>query len=261
MIRALTTAATGLDAQAANIERISNDLANVNTDAYKRSRNEFQDLMYETVKEAGASLGASSQSPVGIQTGMGVKVGAAHKIFEQGPARMTYHPYDLMIEGPGFFPVQVPNSGEIAYTRRGSFHVDAQGRVQLASGAMLIPQITVPTNAEKFGVSPSGEVKITTPTGAETVIGQLQLINFPNEQGLSAMGNSLYKATAGSGAPIQGIPGENGMGVLQQGSLEGSNVNVANSMVDMIATQRAYEMNTKVMGVADQMLGATANIK
>lgn len=261
MIRALTTAATGLDAQAANIERISNDLANVNTDAYKRSRNEFQDLMYETVKEAGGSLGASSQSPVGIQTGMGVKVGAAHKIFEQGPARMTYHPYDLMIEGPGFFPVQMPNGSEIAYTRRGSFHIDSQGRVQLANGAQLIPQITVPTNAEKFSVSPSGEVKVTTPAGAETVIGQLQLINFPNEQGLSAMGNSLYKPTAGSGAPIQGIPGENGMGIVQQGSLEGSNVNVANSMVDMIATQRAYEMNTKVMGVADQMLSATANIK
>src|SRR6185436_18124538 len=119
MIRALTTAATGLEAQQANIERISNDLANVNTDAYKRSRNEFQDLMYETIKEPGGSLGAGTQSPVGVQVGMGVKVGAAHKNFEQGPARMTYHPYDLMIEGKGFLPVQMQN-GEIAYTRNGS---------------------------------------------------------------------------------------------------------------------------------------------
>src|SRR3954468_15413855 len=136
MIQALTTSATGLEAQQANIERISNDLANVNTDGYKRSRNEFQDLMYETVKEAGGSLGANSQSPVGIQTGMGVKVGAAHKIFEQGPARMTYHPYDLMIEGTGFFPVQMPN-GEVAYTRTGAFHTDNQGKVGLTNGAKL----------------------------------------------------------------------------------------------------------------------------
>ena len=128
MIRALTTAATGLEAQQANIERISNDLANVNTDGYKRSRNEFQDLMYETIKEPGAQLGAGSQSPVGIQTGMGVKVGAAHKIFEQGPAKMTYHPYDIMIEGKGFFPVQQPN-GEQAYTRSGAFQMDKDGNL------------------------------------------------------------------------------------------------------------------------------------
>src|SRR6188472_278900 len=146
MIRALSTAATGLEAQAANIERISNDLANVNTDAYKRSRNEFQDLMYETVKEAGGQTGANSQSPVGIQTGMGVKVGAAHKIFEQGPARMTYHPYDVMIEGKGFFPLQMPN-GEVAYTRNGSFHMDNTGKIVLSNGAQLIPQFQIPPNS------------------------------------------------------------------------------------------------------------------
>src|SRR3954468_9964644 len=145
MIRALTTAATGLEAQQANIERISNDMANVNTDGYKRSVNEFQDLMYETVKEPGAQLGSGSQSPVGIQTGMGVKVGANHKIFEQGPTRMTYHPTDIMIEGRGFFPVQLPN-GEIAYTRSGAFKTDAQGRMMLSNGAQLIPQITIPSN-------------------------------------------------------------------------------------------------------------------
>jgi flagellar basal-body rod protein FlgG len=260
MIRSLTTAATGLEAQQANIERISNDLANVNTDAYKRSRNEFQDLMYETVKEPGGSLGAGSQSPVGVQIGMGVKVGAAHKIFEPGPARMTYHPYDFMIDGKGFFQVQLPN-GETGYTRAGAFKLDSQGRLTLSSGAQLIPQITIPANSLNVTVSQAGEVKAVMPGNEETVIGQIQLVNFQNEEGLVAQGNSIYKPSLASGAPIQALPGENGMGFLQQGALEGSNVNVANSMVDMISTQRGYEMGTKVMGVVDQMWGATANIK
>lgn len=260
MIRTLTTAATALEAQQANIERISNDLANVNTDGYKRSVTEFQDLMYETQKEAGGSLGANSQSPVGIQTGMGVKVGASHKIFEQGPTRMTYHPYDLMIEGKGFFPVQLPN-GEVGYTRTGAFHIDAQGRLQLANGAQLIPNITIPSESLNITVSPGGEVKALMPNAGEVVLAQLQMITFQNEQGLNAQGEGIYKATLGSGPPSQSLPGENGTGLIQQGALEGSNVNVANSMVDMITTQRAYEMGTKVMGVADQMWGATANIK
>jgi flagellar basal-body rod protein FlgG len=260
MIRALTTAATGLEAQQANIERISNDMANVNTDGYKRSVNEFQDLMYETVKEPGGQLGAGSQSPVGIQTGMGVKVGANHKIFEQGPTRMTYHQNDFMIEGRGFFPVQLPN-GEVGYTRNGAFKVDAQSRLVLSNGAQLIPQVTIPANILNMTVTPQGEIKVQLPNNGEAVIGQIQLITFPNEQGLAAAGDGMYRVTQGSGAPAQGIPGENGLGTIQQGALEGSNVNVANSMVEMISTQRAYEMGTKVMGVADQMWGATANIK
>ena len=259
-MKALSTAATGLEAQQANIERISNDIANVNTDGYKRSRNEFQDLMYETIKEPGGSLGAGTQSPVGIQRGLGVKVGATHKIFEQGPARMTYHPYDFMIEGTGFFPVQMLN-GEIGYTRTGSFHIDAQGRIQQTNGAQLIPAITIPTNALNVTVSQGGEVKAQLPGQGEAILGQLQLMRFPNEQGLLALGDGIYKPTLASGAPQQTLPGENGMGTIQQGALEGSNVNVANSMVEMITTQRGYEMGTKVMGVVDQMLGATANIK
>lgn len=260
MIRALSAAATGLEAQSANIERISNDLANVNTDAYKRGRIEFKDLMYETIKEPGAQLGAASQSPVGVQQGMGVKVGANHKIFEQGPARMTYNQLDLMIEGPGFFPVQMPN-GEVGYTRTGAFHRDAQGKVVLTNGAKLLPEVTVPTNAVGLSISPQGEVKAALPQNQEAVIGQVQLVTFINEEGLSAAGDGIYKATQGSGAPLQGVPGENGLGIVTQGALEGSNVNVANSMVELISTQRAYEMNTKVMSVADQMMGATTNIK
>ena len=260
MIRALTTAATGLEAQQANIERISNDLANVNTDGYKRSRSEFQDLMYETIKEPGQQLGAGSQTPVGIQTGLGVRVGAAHKIFEQGPARMTYHDYDLMIEGDGFFPVETPK-GDIAYTRTGSFHRDSTGRLVTGEGGQFIPHIVIPTNAVNFIVSNSGEMKAILPGQGEVILGQVQLVRFPNEEGLNALGNSLYAPTLASGTPQQGIPGEDGFGTLQQGALEGSNVNVANSMVDMITTQRAYEMQTKVMGVADKMWEATANIK
>lgn len=260
MIKALTTAATGLEAQQANIDRISNDLANVNTDAYKRSRTEFQDLMYETTKEPGAQLGASSQTPVGIQTGMGVKVGASHKLFEQGPAKNTGNPLDLFIEGNGFLPVQMPN-GEVAYSRYGAFHKDKEGVLSLSGGLKLIPEIVIPDNAVDVRVSPSGEVGVTTPDGNLAVVGQIQLVTFINPEGLNSRGAHLYKPSLASGQPMQGIPGENGRGSLMQGALEGSNVNVANSMVDMIATQRAYEMGTKVMGVADQMLGATANIK
>jgi flagellar basal-body rod protein FlgG len=260
VIRALSTAATGLEAQQANIERISNDLSNVNTDAYKRSRTEFQDLMYETQKEAGGALGANTQTPVGIQNGLGVRVGATYKIFEQGPARPTYHDYDVMIEGKGFFPMQMPN-GEIAYTRNGNFHPDAQGRIMNSNGAQLVPPMTVPVTAIKLAIAPNGQVSVQMQNGSEAILGQVQLVTFPNEQGLTAMGNSLYRPSPGSGAPIQGLPGENGIGSLQQGMLEGSNVDVAKSMVDMITTQRAYEMGTKVMGVADQMWSATANIK
>lgn len=260
MIRALTTSATGLEAQQAQIQRIANDMANVNTDGYKRGKVEFQDLMYETVREPGAQLGAASNSPVGVQTGLGVKVGAAHKIFEQGSARPTARPMDMMINGKGFFSVQLPN-GEVAYTRLGAFRVDGQGRVMTSTGALLIPQMTVPANSSGFRVAENGEVQVASAENELITIGNIQLVNFANDEGLMALGNSLYKATAGSGQPTQGIPGENGLGTLEQNVLEGSNVNVANSMVDMIQTQRAYEMNTKVMGVADQMLNATVNIK
>jgi flagellar basal-body rod protein FlgG len=261
MIQALTTAATGLEAQQANIERISNDLANVNTDGYKRSNNEFQDLMYKTMKEPGGQLGTNSQTPVGIQVGLGVKVGTIHKNFEQGPQRVTNNPFDIMIEGNGFFPVSMPNSGEVVYSRAGNFHVDSTGKLQLSSGAAMIPQITIPSNALNVLISPNGEVKAQLPNAGETVLGQLQLVGFQNEQGLTAIGGGLYRANTATGAPIQSIPGENGFGTLQQFSLEGSNVNVANSMVDMISTQRAYEMGTKTMGVADKMWESTINIK
>lgn len=260
MIQTLHTAATALEAQSANIERISNDLANVNTDGYKRGRTEFNELMYRTDKEPGAQVGTSSQSPVGIQTGLGVKVGASHKIFEQGPAKQTGNPLDMLIEGRGFIPVQKAN-GEVAYTRAAAFHRDAQGRMMLANGSQLVPNVVLPANAISIGISPNGEIKAQLPNADEAVLGQIQLATFVNEQGLAAQGDGLYRPTQASGAPIQGIPGEDGLGSIAQGMLEASNVNVATSMVEMIQTQRAYEMGTKLMGIADQMLNATVNIK
>jgi len=260
MIKTLSTAATGIEAQQARIQQISNDIANANTDSYKRSRTEFADLMYETIKEPGAKTGEGSRSPVGIQRGMGVKVNGTHKIFEQGQAKITGKPYDFMVEGSGFFPVQLPN-GEIGFTRNGAFHLDAEGRLNRTGGARLIPEIVIPANAVEFRLTPKGEAIAVMENRDEVQLGQIQLVNFQNPEGLHAMGNSLYKPTPASGDAIQGVPGENGMGVLGQGSLEASNVNIANSMVDMIATQRAYEMNTKVMSVADQMMGAIVNVK
>lgn len=259
MLRALNTSSTGMEAQQANIDRIANDLANVNTDGYKRDTTEFHDLMYETIKEPGARQGASTVSPVGIQKGMGVKVGATHKIFEQGTAKVTNAPYDLMIEGKGFMQVKLPATGETVYTRAGNFKLDSQGRVSLSNGALLEPALSIPPEANSVVISPTGEVKAYTNEG-ESVIGQLEIVNFVNPQGLMSIGNNFYKPTVGSGAPKSGIPGEAGAGTILQGALETSNVNVANSMIEMIGAQRAYEMNTKVMGVADKMLEATTNI-
>jgi flagellar basal-body rod protein FlgG len=260
MIRALSTAASGLDAQQTKISNIANDLANVNTDGYKRGVTEFHDLMYQTVKHPGEQLGAQSRSPVGIQLGTGVRVGASHKIFEPGPPKITNHPFDLMIQGDGFFPVQTPR-GDLVYARSGAFRLDAEGTMQLANGSRLVPQINVPAAAQSIQVNRQGLVSATMSTGEDVVLGQIQLANVQNPQGLISLGDGLYQVSPASGAAFQAPPGENGLGSLMQGALEGSNVNIAASMVDMISSQRAYELGTKAMGVADQMLQATVNIK
>ncbi len=259
MLKALTTSATGLEAQQANIDRIANDLANVNTDGYKKGVTEFHDLMYENIKDPGARQGATTVSPVGVQKGMGVKVGASHKNFEQGATKITNNPYDVMIEGKGFLQIKLPESGEIVYTRTGNFKLDNSGRLSLSNGAVLEPQIVVPNEVQTIQIKPNGEVHAITNEG-DNVIGQFQVVNFTNAQGLSAIGNNFYKRSPASGEAIQLVPGEGGTGNIMQGALEASNVNVANSMIDMIGAQRAYEMNTRVMSVADKMLEATSNI-
>lgn len=260
MIQALSTAATGLEAQQAKMSDIANDLANVNTDGYKRTETRFSDLMYKTIQEPGGALGDTSRTPVGIQTGLGVRVAAGYKNFESGPARITYNPYDLMIEGPGFLPVLTPQNEEV-YTRATAFHRNAEGQLQLADGSKLVPMITIPSQALNVVISPSGEVTAHMAGGEMATLGQIELVNFNNPQGLVAMGGGKYRATVAAGPPIRGIPGENGLSILQQGALEGSNVNVANSMLEMITTQRGFEMGTKVMNTADQMMAALSNVK
>ena len=260
-MRALHTAATGLKAQQSNIDNVANDLANVNTTGYKKARTEFSELMYETIKRPGDALGEGSQTPVGIQEGMGVRVGTNHKIFSQGSLKMTNQPFDLAIEGEGFFPINLP-TGEVGYTRAGAFKKNAQGEVVTQDGYPLIPQVTVPANAQRFMVMPNGQASVMLPgQDAPVVLGQVQLVNFVNNQGLESLGRGIYKPTPASGAPNQGIPGEDGLGEILSGALEASNVDVADSMVNMIQTQRAYEMQTKVMNTADKMMEATVNLK
>jgi flagellar basal-body rod protein FlgG len=259
MLKALSTAATGLEAQQAGIDNIANDIANVNTDGYKRSSTEFHDLMYENIRDPGATNEGKTASPVGVQKGLGVKVGASHKIHEQGSGRVTNNPYDLMIEGKGFLQIERPN-GEIQYTRTGAFKLDSQGRVSLSDGSRLVPEITVPPNAVGVVIGDNGEVKAMIPGEGDTTIGQIQIATFVNEQGLKAMGGNYYTRTPGSGAPTVIVPGEAGAGTLMQGALESSNVNIGNSMVEMIRAQRGFETNTRVMSVADKMLEATVNI-
>lgn len=256
MFNALSTAATGLEAQQSKISNVANDLANLSTDGYKKTTTEFQELMYSHLREPS---GAPAGQPVGVETGMGVRVGASYKNFEQGPAKITNQPYDLMIDGPGFFQLQT-QSGEIVYSRRGAFHIDSQGVMQLAGGAKLEPPIIVPPNALGFNINRKGDVIASLPGGAESVLGQIQLVGFQNAQGLVATGDGHYKLSASSGAPILAVPGENGLGFIHQGALEASNVNVAASMVDMIESQRSYEAMAKLMATADQMLAAAVKI-
>jgi flagellar basal-body rod protein FlgG len=260
MFNALSTAATGLEAQQTRITSIANDLANVNTDGYKSSTTEFEELLSQTMRAPGEQMGNSTVSPVGVQVGSGVKLGAIVKNFSQGPTKMTYHPFDIAIQGSGFFQVQLP-TGEIAYTRKGAFKLDPTGALVGSNGSKLIPAIVIPPNATSFTVTQNGGVSASFADGTSQEIGQIQITMFQNPQGLLTKSEGNYRPTLASGQPVEAVPGESGSGTLQQGALEGSNVNVANSMVEMISAQRSYEMGAKVMTTVDQMLGATVNIR
>jgi flagellar basal-body rod protein FlgG len=261
MIRALHTAATGMAAQESNVNTISNNIANVNTTGFKKDRTEFDDLLYETVQEAGAKSSANSEYNVGLQVGSGAKVSATRKIHSQGSPQMTNNPYDIMVNGEGFLGVIGP-TGELKYTRDGSFNVDSQGNMVTRAGHKVFPGIVVPPNIMKISISENGNVEAFTRESVEPInLGQVPIFTFVNPVGLRSEGGNLMGATAGSGQAMQNIPGQNGSGMLMQGAIETSNVNVMNEMTDLIKAQRAYEMNSKVMGVADQMLQTVNNIR
>lgn len=258
MMKSLNTAATGMIAQQNNIDVVANNIANVNTAGFKKGRAEFEDLIYHNLKDPGQASGLQSVSPTGVQTGLGVRTAAVQKDFSMGQVQITKNPLDLHIEGPGFFQVQTAD-GQIAYTRDGAFKKDAEGRVSDKNGNLLIPNITIPANASGIEINPAGQVTVLVGADIEPqVVGQIDIANFINPAGLKNVGRNLYQSTVASGAAQTQLPGAEGVGYIAQGELESSNVNIVDEMINMIAAQRAYETNSKVVQTADQML-QTAN--
>jgi len=261
MIRSLWTSATGMQAQELNIDVIANNLANVNTSGFKKSRAEFQDLLYQILRPAGAASSQDTTIPTGIQLGHGARPSAVQKIFTQGDFQNTKNELDWSIEGDGFFQIELPN-GETSYSRSGEFKLDADGRIVNPDGFLLVPEISVPTNAMSINVGMDGTVSVIQADDATPVeIGTIQLARFVNASGLRSLGRNLYSPTAASGDEIVGTPGENGFGTISQGFLEMSNVSVVDEMVNMITAQRAYETNSKVIQTADDMLQMANNLK
>lgn len=259
MLRGLWAAASGMAAQKLNIDVISNNLANVNTVGFKKSRNDFQDLMYQTIRQAGSETASGGQVPSGIQIGMGTMPVSIQKLFIQGDFQETRNELDLAIEGQGFFRV-IRNDTE-CYTRSGNFKLDAEGNIVTADGDRLQPEMTVPAEAVSVNVDSDGTVTAFDPDGVGTSIGVLELYSFANPAGLSAMGHNLYNTTDASGEAVAGMPGSSGMGSIVQGYLEMSNVDVVEEMVNMIIAQRAYEINSKAIKTADDMMSIVNNIK
>ncbi len=254
MNRSLYIAATGMNAQQSQMDTISNNLANVSTTGFKGSRAVFTDLLYQTVRQPGAASSADSTVPSGLQMGTGVHQVASERLYTQGNLQQTGNSKDLAIQGQGFFQVQMPD-GSTGYTRDGSFQTNQNGQLVTADGYQVIPAITIPQTAVSFTVSNDGTVTVTQQGSAATVqVGQMQLATFINPAGLQAQGGNLFTETASSGAANVSAPGVNGAGSLNQGYVEASNVNVVEELVNMIQTQRAYEINSKAVQTSDQML-------
>jgi flagellar basal-body rod protein FlgG len=254
MIRALYTAASGMNAQQTNIDNVAHNLANVNTTGFKKSRVEFADLVYQEIKAPGTAASASNEVPTGIEIGLGTRTVATARNFSAGNLRSTSAPLDLAIEGDGFFQVTLPN-GTVGYTRSGSFHLDAQGSIVTAEGYPIDPAITIPSNATSVTISKDGIVSaaIAGQTAAQQ-LGTITTSTFANTGGLKPLGDSLFAPTSASGDAITGTPGSDSRGTLQQGFVEDSNVSVVEEMVNMIIGQRAYEANSRVIKAADEML-------
>ena len=260
MIRSLWISKTGLDAQQTQLDVISNNLANVSTNGFKRSRAVFEDLLYQTVRQPGAQSSQQTQLPSGLQIGTGVRPVATERIFTQGNVNQTNNDKDLAIQGAGFFQITLPD-GTTAYTRDGSFQTDNQGQLVTSSGYTLQPPITIPNTATKLSVGRDGTVSIVQAgSSASTQIGTIQVATFINPAGLESRGENLYVETSASGAPNANTPGTNGAGALWQGYVETSNVNVVEELVNMIQTQRAYEINSKAITTSDQMLAKISQL-
>jgi len=255
MFRALYTAASGMSAQQMNLDNIANNLANSSTTGFRGSRLQFQDLMYQSVIAPGSAATAQTTVPDGLQIGLGTRVASTEMLQTQGDAVNTGNPLDVMIQGQGFFQVQMPN-GEIAYTRDGSFHLDQNRTLVTANGNQLQPTITIPADALTINIGADGTVSVTEPGQTQaSQVGTIQLANFPNPGGLTALGGNLFTPTTASGQAVVGTPGgADGLGTIQQGMLEQSNVDVVDQFIQMILTQRSYESNSRVVQAADEML-------
>jgi len=259
VIRALYTAASGMNAQQANIDNVAHNLANVNTTGFKKSRVEFEDLVYQQLKAPGSPTSQEGEAPVGLEAGLGSRAVATARNFQTGNLKNTNSPLDLAIEGQGFFQITLPG-GQTGYTRSGNFHVNGQGQIVTAEGYEMQPAITIPPNANSVSISKDGIVSIATPGQAPQQIGTIELANFQNPAGLEARGGNIFVATTASGDAVTGVPGTEAIGVVQQGFLEDSNVSVVEEMVNMILGQRAYEANSKVIRSADEMLQQVNNL-
>ena len=258
-MQALWIAKTGLDAQQTKMSNISNNLANAGTAGYKASRAVFEDLVYQNVRQAGSQSSQDSQLPSGLMIGTGVRVSATEKLFTQGNMQQTENVLDVAIEGRGFFQVLTPDGGS-AYTRDGSFQLDSNGQMVTAGGYTLQPAITIPNNAQSVSIGNDGTITAVLPGATtSTQVGTIQLTDFVNSAGLQPIGQNLYIETSASGAPATGNPSANGLGSVSQGFVESSNVNVVEELVNMIETQRAYEMSSKAIATADQMLQYVSN--
>jgi flagellar basal-body rod protein FlgG len=253
MIKAMNTAATGMVAQQMSIDNIANNLANVNTTGYKRARMEFQDILYQNLRKAGAATALGAATPVSLDVGYGTRAVATNREFSPGALAITGNPTDLAVAGNGFFQIRMPD-GATAYTRDGSFKLSPEGQMVTADGFVMTPEIIIPEDATDLSVGIDGQV-FTLVVGNDTPqqIGQIELARFINAAGLSAIGHNLYRETTASGAPMTGTPGTEGLGTIDQGYLETSNVSVVDEMVNMIMAQRAYEINAKVIQASDDM--------
>jgi len=254
MLRSLWISKTGMESQQLQLDNISHNLANVATNGYKKSHAVFEDLIYQNLRQAGAATSDQTQLPSGLQVGLGVRPVATARDFAQGSLQQSGNSLDLAVSGNGFLQVTMPD-GTTGYTRDGSFKLDATGQIVTNNGYVVQPGITIPANAQSISVAADGTVSVTVPgTATPSTLGQLQLANFPNVGGLEPKGQNLFAETAASGAPAAAAPGTNGLGRIQQGFVETSNVNVVEELVSMISTQRAYELNSKAIQTSDQML-------